>query len=69
MLEKCSNPAHSRTEYESRHINLERRVFDDPSIIKNKSIRISYYGERIHGMISILLDRLSSKILCESEFL
>ena len=72
MLEECSNLAHRRTKQESRHISLERGVFDDASIVTNKSIRIPYYGEGIHGIIWILLDKLSPMNLYqrhESEFL
>jgi hypothetical protein len=51
MLEECSDPTHDRTKHEGGRIYLERRFFDDASVVKNKLIRISYYGEKMHDVV------------------
>jgi hypothetical protein len=56
MLKEYSDPTHGRTEHEGRGIYLERRFFDDASVVKNESIRISYYGEKMHDVVWMLLD-------------
>lgn len=63
MLEEGFYSAHRRAKHESRHINLERHVSNGASIVKNKSIRISHYGQRFHSIVWVLLGKLSSKAL------
>ena len=56
MLEEGSDPNHGRTEHKGGRIYLERRFFDDASVAKNESIRISYYREKMHDVVWMLLD-------------
>jgi hypothetical protein len=56
MLEEGSDPTHGRTEHEGGRIYLERRFFDDASVVKNESICISYYREQMHDDVWMLLD-------------
>jgi hypothetical protein len=67
MLEECSDPTHGRTEHEGGRIYLERRFFDDASIVKNESICILYNRVEIRGIILVLLNELSSKEDLTSE--
>ena len=61
MLEECSDLTHGRAEYKGGRIYLERRFFDDASIVKNKSIRILYNRVETCVIILVLLNKLSSK--------